>query len=163
MHMDIDKQGFAIMTLAAMSACQASTPPQIAVPGARAVSYDDIRNGSGILGYAESLLGPDLATRYQVSVGKGATAVDPGAVVGAWELPSGTSTDTVAASLKATGQLDRVRDRENGQIWIADHRSPGQLPVRWLFIDGSNPAFEEKADPAVRPGPHVYLIAYRVG
>jgi hypothetical protein len=159
---------FAAATLAAplaTAACQSGSASDIQVPGglagARPVSYDTIRQASGVLGYAEALLGPELATRYQVPVGPGASVVEPAVVAGAWELPAGTRTDEVAASLRATGTLDRARDRENGQLWIADWNASGKAPVRLLLIDGTNPAWESRAVPEVRPGPHIYLIAYR--
>ena len=126
------------------------------------VAYDAIRQGSGVLGYAESLLGPDLATKYDVAVGPGASAVEAKTMAGAWELPAGTKPDAVGATLRARGTLERARDRENGQIWIADWRPNGGAPVRLLLIDGTNPAFERRAAPEVRPGAHIYLIAYRI-
>lgn len=156
---------FAAATLGATAACQPGAAADIQVPGdlpgARPVPYDGIRQASGVLGYAEALLGPELATRYQVPVGPGASVVEPSVVAGAWELPAGTRADDVAATLRSTGTLDRPRDRENGQLWIADWQASGKAPVRLMLIDGTNPAWESRAVPEVRPGPHIYLIAYR--
>jgi len=157
------------MTLApaalAAAACQ---PGQAAdagapgdIPGARPVAYDAIRQGSGVLGYAESLLGSKLATKYQAQVGPGVSMVEPDRVAGAWELPADTDRHAVAAALKATGTAETVLDRENGQLWIADWQAPGGPKLRLLLIDGANPAWESRAAAEVRPGLHVYLIAYR--
>jgi hypothetical protein len=159
--MGIAKKGFAIVTLAA-AACQPAPAPEIGIAGATPIAYDAIRQGSGVLGYAESLLGPDLATKYDVAVGPGASAVEAKAVAGAWELPAGTRPEAVAEALRARGTLGRAREREDGQIWIADWRPNRGAPVRLLLIDGTSPAFERRAAPEVRPGPHVYLIAYRI-
>lgn len=149
------------MTIA-VAGCQSATPFELKIPGAKPISYDAIRNGSGVLGYAESLLGADLSTKYQVPVGPGASAVDPAIVAGAWELPLGTKAVQLEEALRADGKLGRPRDRNNGQIWIADYHPTGGKPVRLMLVDGNNPAFESAAVAAVRPGEHIYLIAYRI-
>lgn len=148
-----------MVTLAA-AACQPASAIDLGLPGAREVSYSVIRDGSGVLGYAEPLLGPKLATKYQVPVGKGASAVDESAVAGAWELPAGTGRAQVTEALRSKGSIERVRD-QSGDIWIADLRPEKGDAVRLLLIDGGDPAFA-RAAPEVRPGAHVYLIAYRL-
>ena len=148
-----------MVTLAA-AACQPAPAIDLGLPGARPVSYAAIRDGSGVLGYAEPLLGPKLATRYQVPVGKGASAVEDSAVAGAWELPAGTTRVQVGEALRSKGAIDRVRD-QSGDVWIADFRPRSGEAVRLLLIDGGDPAFA-RAAPEVRPGAHVYLIAYRL-
>ena len=148
-----------MVTLAA-AACQPAAAIDLGLPGARAIPYATIRDGSGVLGYAEPLLGPKLATKYQVPVGKGASAVEESAVAGAWELPAGTTRAQVAEALRANGTIERVRD-QSGDVWIADFRPEGGAAVRLLLIDGGDPAFA-RAAPEVRPGAHVYLIAYRL-
>ncbi|BAU88985.1 L-sorbosone dehydrogenase [Methylorubrum populi] len=64
-------------------------------------------------------------------------------------------------NLRARGTLEDVRDYRDGSIWMADDRMPRAQAVRLHLIDGTNRAFETKASPAVRPGPHIDLIAYR--
>ena len=91
----------------------------------------------------------------------GASLVDRSMVVGAWELPAATGKDEVARLLRARGVLDRVSDHRDGQIWSADYRTHGSYPVRFLLIDGTHRFFESRAVPEARPGPHIYLIAYR--
>ncbi len=150
------------MVTLATAACQPDTAFDIGIPSARPIGYDSIRQASGVLGYAEPLLGPALATRYQVPVGPGASAVDAAVVAGAWELPLDTRVPDMAAALRARGVLDRVRDQADGQLWIADYRPHGREAVRLLLINGTHPAFATNAVPAVRPGQHVYLIAYRL-
>jgi hypothetical protein len=159
--MGIGKKVFAMMTLAATAACQQAPAIDPGIAGARAVEYTTIRDASGVLGYAEPLLGPALATKYQVGVGKGAAAVDPSVVAGAWELPLGTTAEAVAQALRAHGSLDRIRDQDAGQLWIADFSRNGERPLRMLLLNGADPAWERRAAPEVRPGAHVYLIAYR--
>ena len=148
------------MTLAAAS-CQPAPVPDLGIAGARPVAYDAIRDASGVLGYAEPLLGPAIAPGRTAPVGPGAAAAKREAVVGAWELAAGTGPETVAATLRARGSLERERDYSDGQLWIADHKPRGGDAVRVLLIDGASPAWEAGAAPEVRPGPHVYLIAYR--
>lgn len=159
--MAIAKEVLAAVTLAAAS-CQPAPAFDVDVAGAQPIAYEAIRDASGVLGYAESLLGPDLATRYESRVGPGVSYVEPEKVAGAWELPSGTRPDTVAAALKARGALDRASEYREGSLWIADFRPAHGSPVRLLFIDGTNPAWRTRAVPEVRPGPHLYLIAYRL-
>ena len=151
---------FALLALAA-TACQPAPPPEISLPGARPIAYDAIRDASGVLGFAEPLLGPEFGKNYSTRVGPGSSRLDATAVAGAWELPLTTTTNEVAQSLRGLGTLDDVRDYRDGSIWIADYRTPGSQAVRLLLIDGTNRAFETKAALEVRPGPHIYLIAYR--
>lgn len=150
-----------MVTLTA-AACQPDAGLNVDIPGARPIAYEAIRNGSGVLGYAEPLLGPAIATKYKVPVGSGASAVDPSLVMGAWELPLDAQIPDITASLRSKGVLDRVRDQAGSQIWIADYRPHGGQAVRLLFINGADPAFASNAVEAVRPGAHVYLIAYRI-
>lgn len=150
------------MVTLATTACQPASDLQISIAGAQRIDYASIRDASGVLGYAEPLLGPALATRYSVPVDRGAAAVEPDKVVGAWTLPAGTEVTALREALSQTGSLDRVRDQSAGQLWIADYRPRGQNPVRLLYINGAHPAFERNAVAEVRPGNHVYLIAYRL-
>jgi len=141
-----------------------STPapvPDVGLPGARPVAYEAIRDASGVLAYAESLLRPGLPVRRGMQGGPGASFVDRSAVVGAWELPAPIRTEELARLLRAGGVLDHVSDFRDGQIWSADYRTHGSRPVRLLLIDGTHPFFESRAVPEARPGPHVYLIVYR--
>ena len=133
----------------------------IGISGAKSVAYADIQKASGVLGYAEALLGPTFATKYNAQVGPGTSLVDPAIVAGAWELPLTTTIDDVAQSLRVRGTVDRIREFRNGQIWIADYSRVGQPLVRLMRIDGNSPSFQTDTVPEVRPGPHVYLIAYR--
>lgn len=149
------------MVALATASCQSAAMFEIGIPEATPIAYADIQKASGVLGYAEPLLGPTFATKYSVPVGPGASLVDPATVAGAWELPLTTKIDALAQSLRARGSVDRVREFRDGQIWIADFSRVGQPPVRLMLIDGSNPTFNTSAVPEVRPGPHIYLIAYR--
>lgn len=149
------------MAAFALSACQNLNGSDFGVPEARAIEYDVIRNQSGVLGYAEPLLGPAFATAYVVPVGRGAAVAERARVAGAWELPAHIDAETLAARLRDAGTLERVRDHQSGQIWIADHQRPGQPRLRLLFINGRHPMFARNAAPAVQPGAHIYLIAYR--
>lgn len=150
------------MVTLATTACQPASDLKISIPGAQPVDYTAIRDASGVLGYAEPLLGPSLATRYSVPVGRGAAAVEPDKVIAAWTLLEGTDVAALQEALRQSGSLDRVRDQSAGQLWIADYRPRGQDPVRLLYINGAHAAFERNAVPEVRPGAHVYLIAYRL-
>lgn len=143
------------------TACRPAPPPEIGLPGARVIAYDAIRDASGVLGYAESLLGPEFGKYDSALVEPGSSRVDASVVTGAWELPPATTADRVAQTLRGQGTLDDVRAYRDGSIWVADYRTPGSQAVRLLLIDGTNRAFETRAAPAVRPGPHIYLIAYR--
>jgi hypothetical protein len=158
--MDTGKAFFSVMVLAAAS-CQSASMLEFEFLAAKPVAYADIKKASGVLGYAEALLGPTVATTYNASVGPGSSLVDPATVAGAWELPTATKVEDSIQSLRAHGTVDRIRDYRGGQIWIADYRRAGQPPVRLMLIDGNNPTFQTSAVPEVRPGPHVYLIAYR--
>jgi len=144
-----------------LAACEPAPAPDIRVPGARPIAYEAIRDASGVLGYAEALLGPGIATGYVASVGPGTSHADARSVVGAWELPATTRAEDLVRILGSHGTLNRVGTYRAGQLWIADYRTPGSYPVRLLLIDGNNPTFAETAAPEVRPGPHVYLLAYR--
>lgn len=148
------------MALAVVS-CQSASMIDIGITGANSVAYDDIRKASGVLGYAEALLGPTFATKYEAQVGPGSSLVDPAIVAGAWELPLTTTIDDLTQTLRARGTVERIREFRDGQIWIADYSRVGQPPVRLMLIDGSNLTFDTSAVPEVRPGPHIYLIAYR--
>jgi hypothetical protein len=132
----------------------------IGLPGARPIPYDSIRDASGVLGYAESILGPTIATRYHSPVGPGASLVEPSIVAGAWELPIGTRQEDMLATLRGKGTVERVFEARQGKLLIVDYRMPRARPVRLLLIDGTHSAFETLAAPEARPGPHVYLIAY---
>jgi hypothetical protein len=132
----------------------------IGLAGVRPVPYNAIRDASGVLGYAESLLGPEIATRYHAPVGPGASLVEPSAVRGAWELPTGTKPDDIVRALRGKGTVARVFEARQGKLVIVDYRAPGARPMRLLLIDGTHPAFETLTVPEVRPGAHVYLIAY---
>lgn len=149
------------MTLLALFACENVSGDDLGLPQAQAVDYDAIRAGSGVLGYAEPLLGPGFATAYVVPAGPGAAVAERSRVAGSWELPAGIDAATLAARLRDRGTLNRVRDHQDGQIWIADWQQRGQTGLRLLYINGRHPMFTRNAAPAVRPGPHAYLIAYR--
>lgn len=151
---------FAMASLAAV-ACQPSAAPDLGIAGARLIEYDMIRTASGVLGYSEPLLGPKIATSYSAAVGPGSSSVDVKLVAGAWELPPSMRATQLEEDLRTRGKLERVREYRDGQLWIADYQMPGAASLRLLFIDGTSYRFEQDAVPEVRPGPHVYLIAYR--
>lgn len=155
-------KNFVVAGMMALTACQAEPAPDIDLPGAHPIAYEAIRDASGVLGYSESLLGPTLATKYETRLGPGASYVDRSVVAGVWELPPSARADQLRQFLRERGTLDRIRDYSDGQLWIADYQARGRLPVRLLLIDGAHPAFETEAVSEVRPGPHVYLIAYRL-
>lgn len=159
--MSIDKGVVAIMTLVA-AACTLSDKVELAIPGARDIAYEAIRDASGVLGYAEPLLGPKITQGYGSALGPGATRVDPARVAGAWELPAGTGSEDVLQALRARGGVDRIEAFRGGSLWVADYRMAGGTPVRLLLIDGNSRAFLTMAGPEARPGPHVYLIAYHI-
>lgn len=155
--------GRIVLTLAVLAAttCRPALALDLGLAGARPIAYETIRDASGVLGYAESLLGPEIATGYGAGMGPGASLAEPSAVAGAWELLQTTSLNEFARRLRSQGVIEDVREYRDGSLWIADYRSGEGEPVRLLRIDGNNRAFETKAAPEVRPGPHVYLIAYR--
>jgi hypothetical protein len=158
--MDIGKGAFALLTLVAAS-CQSKPMFDVNLAAATPIAYSDIRDASGVLGYAESLLGPDIATKYDAIVGPGASLVEEDRVVGAWELPATTTIEQLREELSVRGSFSRAQDRKDGQIWIADYQAAGQPALRLMFINGLHSAFQTQAVPEVRPGPHIYLIAYR--
>ncbi|TRW14354.1 hypothetical protein [Glacieibacterium frigidum] len=159
--MSIGKGVVAIMTLA-MAACTPAKKVDLDIPGARDIAYEAIRDGSGVLGYAEPLLGPKITKGYGTVLGPGATRVDPATVAGAWELPAGTGSEDVLQALRAKGSVGGIEAFRGGSLWMADYRIAGSTPVRLLLIDGNSRAFLTMAVPEVRPGPHVYLIAYYI-
>lgn len=106
-----------LAALATMVARSAPVPtPNISLPGAQPIAYEAIRDASGVLGYAESLLGPTIATAHGVQRGPGASLVNRSAVVGAWELPQPIRTQELTRLLRTHGVLDRVSDHRDGQI-----------------------------------------------
>ena len=154
------KDFFAVVTLAA-TACQPSLPFDVGLTNAKPVAYASIRDASGVLGYAEALLGPTIATnKYNARTGPGVSLVDAAIVEGAWELPLATKIDELETSLRTRGVVSRTEAFRDGQLWIADYATAGQPPVRLLLINGTHHLFTTDAAPEVRPGPHVYLIAY---
>jgi hypothetical protein len=161
MDMNRDRSAFTVLTLA-LASCQPASMPYVNIPDATPIAYADIQKGSGVLGYAESLLGPDIATKYDAVVGPGASLVEEDRVAGAWELPLATTTEKLLEQLRAAGSVDRIRDRKDGQILIADYQAAGQDALRLMLVNGQHGAFQTDAVPEVRPGPHVYLIAYRL-
>jgi hypothetical protein len=146
----------------------ASATPALAfdlrLPGARPVPYASIRDATGVLGFVEGMLGPGVQTDRAAPSGlsrPGSYSAHPSTVLGAWQLPLSMQPEAFLTALRARGTVERSRQFRDGLMAVVDYRAPDGRPVALIYVDGTNPSFETKAAPEVRPGPIVFVIAYR--
>jgi hypothetical protein len=136
----------------------------LALPGARPMSYASIRDATGVLGLVEGMLGPSVRMDRDAPSGlsrPGSYAAHPSTVLGAWQLPPAMQPDAFLQALRARGTVDRARQYRDGMFAVVDYRAPDGRPIALIYVDGTNPSFETKAAPEVRPGPILFVIAYR--
>lgn len=129
----------------------------------RAATYDAIRTASGVLGFAEPMLGSGIADQPPVDA-PGASWVERNVVVGAWEVPAAMDVDALTDALRTIGTAARTRVYRDGQIATIDFTARGgaRLRLRLLMIDGAHPRLETEQALALRPAKKRYLIAYRL-
>ncbi|WP_141243952.1 hypothetical protein [Sphingomonas lenta] len=153
---------WAMLALATgLAACQQSAM-QLTVPGATPISYETIRDGSGVLAFAETALPPDLDPRPPAHAGPGSAAVDRERVLGAWRLPADMDLEALRGALTGRGEIEHAHDFRDGQIATMRFRPNGGDETVLLMINGAHPHFATRQPPELRPAePHRYLIAYR--
>lgn len=145
-----------------LAACQQSAMAKLTIPGAEPVSYDELREGSGVLAFAEPVLGPEIAPRAPpVQAGPGDAVAERDRVAGAWRLQPATDLRALAGELGRQGSVDRMQEFRDGQTGTLRLRTPDGGTLKLLMIDGAHPRFAQDQPPGLRPAPHRYLIAYR--